>query len=218
MKNLENSLLTARKFMEHDAMNKKSNGAPTQRNIQTESIPTQPQINQPQIPNVSSHSTPNMNPKANMNEEAIRNSRLPDAIKQAMIDTPIPDVSPTPNLSESFMDKVSKKMNSQEYSIEQMRNTANSNVNNNVNSRTNKVDIPTTHIRENKKNDPIPSPFETQSLDTNVLKETIKECIKEIMKEENLLMESKSIKENLQIRVGNKIFVGNIKSIKSIKK
>ena len=30
-------------------------------------------------------------------------------------------------------------------------------------------------------------------------------------------MESKNIKENLQIRVGNKIFVGNIKSIKSVK-
>jgi len=38
------------------------------------------------------------------------------------------------------------------------------------------------------------------------------------MNEENLLIESKNINENLQIRVGNKIFSGNIKSIKSVKK
>lgn len=213
MKNLENSLLTARKFMEHDAMNKKTNGVGNLPNLQTESVPTQPNINQPHMPTMPtmpSNSAPNMNPKSNMSEETIRNSRLPDAIKQAMIDSPIPDVSPTANLSESFMDKVSQKMNSQEYSVGGMRNSANSNVN--------KVSIPTTNIIENKSNDPIPSPFDSASLDTNTLKETIKECIKEIMKEENLLIESKNIKENLQIRVGNKVFTGNIKSIKSIKK
>ena len=158
--------------------------------------------------NIPTPSTPNMNPKANMSEESIRNSKLPDAIKQAMIDNPIPDVSPTPNLSESFMDKVSQKMNSEQYSVQNMRTTANSNVG--------KINIPTRNVVKESK-DPIPSPFETPSVDSDLLKDTIKECIKEIMVEENILMESKNIKENLQIRVGNKIFTGNIKSIKSIK-
>ena len=33
-----------------------------------------------------------LSPKANMNEEKIKNSRLPDAIKQAMINNPIPEI------------------------------------------------------------------------------------------------------------------------------
>ena len=208
MKNLEQSLLNAKKFMEHKAMNNNRQGRVTP-NVQTESVTVPPQNTQASQMSIPTSSSPNMNPKAMMTEESIRNSRLPDAIKQAMIDSPIPDVSPTPNLSESFMEKVSQKMNSEEYSIQNMRNTANSNIN--------KVSIPTTQIKENKSTDPIPSPFESSSVDINSLKETIKECIKEIMVEENLLMESKNIKENLQIRVGNKIFVGNIKSIKSVK-
>jgi len=210
MKNLEQSLLNAKKFMEHDAMNKNNGGLPRTPNIRTESVNMQQQVNTVNNTSIPGPSTPNMNPKANMTEESIRNSRLPDAIKQAMINTPIPDISPTPNLSESFMEKVSQKMNSEEYSVQNMRNKANSNVNVNLKEKT--------RIVENKSNDPIPSPFESQSLDTNTLKDTIKECIKEIMVEENLLMESKNIKENLQIRVGNKIFVGNIKSIKSVKR
>lgn len=206
MKNLEQSLLNAKKFMEHTAMNKNGGQPTTGRNIQNESVNIPQQMSQ----NIPTPRTPNMNPKASMSEESIRNSRLPDAIKQAMIDNPIPDATPTPNLSEAFMDKVSQKMNSDQYSINAMRTTANSNVS--------KVNIPTNNIiKESNSGDPIPSPFESPSVDSNSLKETIKECIKEIMVEENLLMESKSIKENLQIRVGNKIFTGNIKSIKSIK-
>ena len=206
MKNLEQSLLNAKKFMEHEAMNNK--GSMPRRNIQTESVQTVPEMN---IPQQRMGGNPNMNPKANMSKESIMNSRLPDAIKKAMIDTPIPDINPIPNLSESFIDKVSQKMNSDEYSVNGMRNTANSNV-----SRASRITQPV--INEQKSNDPIPSPFINESINTDSLKDTIKECIREIMKEENLIMESKNIKENLQIRVGNKIFTGNIKSIKSVKK
>ncbi len=201
MKNLEQSLLNARKFMDHSAMNKRGD----KRNISTP--PTQPTVNnlqEAQLPNVGVPTSrqPNMNPKANMNEESIMKSRLPDAIKRAMIETPIPDINPTPQLSESFVDEVSKKMNSQEYSVENMRNTANSNVN---------VPVPPTPSP-----DPIPAIGSTD-LDKNTLKATIKECIKEILKEEKVLMESTNIKENLQLRVGNKLFTGNIKNVKTIK-
>mgnify|MGYP003642993339 CR=1 FL=1 len=55
-------------------------------------------------------------------------SHLPDAIKKMMIDNPIPDPIPTPNLSEEFINNVSKKMNSKEYSVDNMRNNSNSNV------------------------------------------------------------------------------------------
>lgn len=205
MKNLEQSLLNARKFMEHSAMNKSGE----KRNISPPSVPsTTNNLQEAQLPQtgVPTSRQPNMNPKANINEESIMNSRLPDAIKKAMIDTPIPDINPTPQLSESFVDKVSEKMNSQKYSVENMRNTANSNVN---------VPVPPTSYSPST-SDPIPTLGSTD-LDKNTLKETIKECIKEILKEEKVLMESTNIKENLQLRVGNKLFTGNIKNVKTIK-
>ena len=211
MKNLEQSLLNAKKFMEHDAMNKNREGIRTNRNIQTESINIPTQLNQSTNMSVPTSRTPNMNPKSNMSKESIMNSKLPDVIKKAMIETPIPDVSPTPTLSESFIDQVSKKMNSEEYSIENMRSTSNSNLRETTQR---KVNVPTS----NNYDDPIPPLFQEPQVDTNSLKETIKECIRELMNEENLLIESKNINENLQIRVGNKIFSGNIKSIKSVKK
>lgn len=211
MKNLEQTLLNAKKFMEHDAMNKNREGIRINRNIQTESINIPTQLNQSTNMSVPTSRTPNMNPKSNMSKESIMNSKLPDAIKKAMIETPIPDVSPTPTLSESFIDQVSKKMNSEEYSIENMRSTSNSNLRETTQR---KVNVPTS----NNYDDPIPPLFQEPQVDTNSLKETIKECIRELMNEENLLIESKNINENLQIRVGNKIFSGNIKSIKSVKK
>ena len=74
-------------------------------------------LQEAQLPNIgtSTPRQPNMNPKANMSKEAIMKSGLPDAIKKAMIQNPIPDPVPAPNLSESFMDKVSQKMNSEHF-------------------------------------------------------------------------------------------------------
>jgi len=204
MRNLEESLLKARQFMEHEAMNTGGGFSAQPRNMTTQ----QRQLTEGAIPSVQTTKQPNMNPKANMSKQAIMNSRLPDAIKQAMIDTPIPDVNPTPQLSESFIDKVSKKMNSEQYSIQGMRNASNSNV-----KKTN-----TRQIETKKSVDPIPPPFQMESVNPNSLKDVIKECLKEILEEEELLVESKNMKETLQLRVGNKVFTGTIKNVKTIKK
>jgi len=207
MKDLEQSLLNARKFMDHNAMNTSGD----KRKMSTPQT-TKNNLQEAQLPNIGAPTSrqPNMNPKANMSKEAIMKSGLPDAIKKAMIQNPIPDPVPTPNLSESFMDKVSAKMNSPEYSVGNMRNKANSNVSNNTN------ELPPLTTASENSSDPIPT-LGGSDLDRNYLKETIKECIKEVMKEEKVLLESKNIKENLQLRVGNKVFTGSIKSIKTIK-
>ena len=82
MKDLEQSLLNARKFMEHGAMNKGG----SKRDVPTNSnIPSN--LQEAKLPNIgeSTSRQPNMNPKANMSKEAIMKSGLPDAIKKAMI-------------------------------------------------------------------------------------------------------------------------------------
>jgi hypothetical protein len=205
MKNLEQSLLNAKKFMEHSAMNQRGN----HRSIPTNTTPPTNNLQEAQLPNptIQAPRQPNMSPKSNMSKEAIMNSKLPDAIKSAMIKNPIPDPSPAGTLSESFIDKVSKKMNSEEYSVNKMRNTSNVNV---------PPSTTPTSFTTQPTSDPIPT-LGNMDMDKNTLKETIKECIKEIMKEENVLLESTKIKENLQLRVGNKVFTGNIKSVKTIK-
>ena len=75
MKNLEQTLLNAKKFMEHDAMNKNREGIRTNRNIQTESINIPTQLNQSTNMSVPTSRTPNMNPKSNMSKESIMNSK-----------------------------------------------------------------------------------------------------------------------------------------------
>lgn len=205
MDKLEQSLLNAKRFMEHDAFK-----ASTPKS-------SMPSIREPEIVEpIMAHQIPNMNinessipsavpqmtmaPKSQITTESILNSKLPDAIKQVMLDTPIPDPIPDNTLSPQFINEVSKKMNSQEYSVNNMRATANSNA-------------------RKESIDPIPTLIpETHTINSSSLKETIKECLKEILEEENLIIESKNLKENLQLRVGNKVFTGTIKNVKTIKK
>ena len=80
MKNLEQSLLNAKKFMDHSAMNTSGD----KRKMSTPQTTTN-NLQEAQLPNIgtSTPRQPNMNPKANMSKEAIMKSGLPDAIKKA---------------------------------------------------------------------------------------------------------------------------------------
>jgi hypothetical protein len=150
-----------------------------------------------------------------MTKESILNSKLPDAIKKAMLENPIPDPTPAGTLSPDFINEVSKKMNSPQYSINEMRATANSNISTSTIPTPNKMGR---SIKKQQNIDPIPSLSPLNKMPSSDLKSTIKECLKEIMAEENLLVEQKNLKETLQLRVGNKIFSGTIKSVRTIKK
>ena len=78
------------------------------------------------------------------------------------------------------------------------------------------MSVPNTVKSQDVSPDPIPTLGES-NLDRNSLKETLRECLMEILKEEKILMETTNVKENLQLRVGNKIFTGNIKNVKTVK-
>lgn len=207
---LQQSLLNAKRFMNHNALNGPTKNIPRESSSMSETrtmnVPPNLNINESTIPPAST-SQMSMTPKSQMSKEAILNSKLPDAIKKAMIDNPIPDPTPTGTLSNNFINEVSKKMNSPQYSINEMRATSNSNVQ-------------TTPSRSSTIiKDPIPPLAPPTNIsDSASLKETIKECLTEILKEENLLLEHKNLSENLQLRVGNKIFTGSIKTVRTIKK
>tara|TARA_R110001592_G_scaffold152414_2_gene379941 strand:+ start:5810 stop:6487 length:678 start_codon:yes stop_codon:yes gene_type:complete len=218
---LETSLLAAKQFMNHEKLQKgvdvntrmaPQHSMPVQEAV---SAPVPFPQNTPQPSNMAQRapSAPNMKPHANLTEESIRKSNLPSAIKEAMISHPIPDINTGADLNPDFIDRVAKKMNSDNFSIQGMRNTANSTI---------QAPTPIMESRPTtSKPSPIPSP--TRNMDTSDLKSEIKALISESLDElidnkiNKVLMESKNVKENIHFRVGNKIFTGKISKVKTIK-
>ncbi len=219
---LETSLLAAKQFMNHDKLQKGID--PNSRMAPQHNIPVQESVSAP-VPfpqNTPQHqptnmaqrtpAPPNMKPHANITEESIRKSNLPPAIKEAMISHPIPDIQTGADLNSDFINKVAKKMNSEQFSVQGMRNTANSSLS---------TPQPIMESRPTPKASPIPSP--TRNMDSSDLKNEIKSLISQSLDEliENkinkVLMESKNVKENKHLTEGNKNFKGKISKVKTLK-
>ena len=149
---------------------------------------------------------PTLTPKANITENQIKNSKLPDVIKAAMINNPIPDIpfngggaGLTPEFLSGVKDQMSKQgmPTSKSSPQRQMQEEIQEQVNV-TNSRTKK-------------------------LSSKNLKSIIKESVKELLEEvvTTRINESiglrKDMGENFQFRVGDKVFYGKITSTKTIK-
>ena len=218
LSSLEQSLLSAKKFMDHDKMSVLE--SPTQQQYSREQEPPMELLSSlppGQAPASAAPRQENMQPHSALTPERINSSGLPSAIKEAMISHPIPDINAGPNLNDDFLSKVAGKMNDDRYSVGSMRNTSNSSVNT----------IPQP-VQEHRtvtptQNNIIPSPTNLpSSIDVMSLKDEIKLMISESLDElveskvNKLLTESKNVKENLQFRIGGKIFTGKISKVKSI--
>ena len=199
MTTLQQSLINAKKVM-----NKVSDGNFTKGNVNlpqssvTDSTgllsqPPQQSVPQP-LPTVDVNSgRQDLSPKANLTEDKINKSRLPDAIKKAMIDNPIPDIpfnGGGVGLSEEFLSGVQEQMSKQGLSSSSPQK------------------IP----------QQVPQQVTTQStkkITSKNLKSIIKESVKELLNETIGL--KKDTDENFQFRVGDKIFYGKITSSKTVK-
>jgi len=208
---LEDKLLMAKKFMEHDAMGVNSGGNSRRVNIPKMTEPVTPQqttssnfqnVNIPQT--MVAESTNVSSPPPQVTKEKILNSNLPDDIKKVMMENPIKQIQPQQGFSNDFINEVSKKMNDPKYSVNTMRSNSN-------------VNVKPTETNNTSISDPIPS-LVNESINKSDLKSLIKECLLEVLNEEELLVEKKDIKQNLQFRVGTKLFNGKITSIKDLRK
>lgn len=205
---LQQSLINAKKVMnkvDGGGFTKSSNNLtppnPTQ-NINMESVQQHiPQLPTTPEPTLSS-GPPNLNPKANMSAERINNSKLPDAIKEAMISTPIPDIpfnGGGTSLSDDFLSGVRTQMDKQ-------------GISNSTQPQNNVADLVTESIKP-----------KTQKLSSKNLKSIIKESVKELLDEvvNTKINESIGLRtdmgENFQFRVGDKVFYGKITSTKTVK-
>ena len=198
---LQNSLLAAKQVM-----SKVDNKSYTTGNVDasmlsqdTNNLQSSPQQPSTQQTPVSSNRT-QRDVKSNMSEDKIKGSNLPDNIKQLMLENPIPTVNFENNLSSDFIDEVAKKME------EQSKFT----------SGAQKIPQPVTPTQ--------PIQRQTTSLNLNeelksFIKEAITETLDDIVESKlNKLMESnKEISENLQIRVGDSMFIGKITDVRNVK-
>jgi len=201
---LQNSLLAAKQVM-----SKVDNKSYTTGNVDasmlsqdTNNLQSSPQQPSTQQTPVSSNRT-QRDVKSNMSEDKIKGSNLPDNIKQLMLENPIPTVNFENNLSSDFIDEVAKKME------EQSKFT----------SGAQKIPQPVTPTQPTQ-----PIQRQTTSLNLNeelksFIKEAITETLDDIVESKlNKLMESnKEISENLQIRVGDSMFIGKITDVRNVK-
>ena len=203
MTTLQQSLVNARKVM-----NKVDGGDFSKGNVElpqsnvSDSSGLLSQAPTPPLPNINTGGgKQDLAPKSQMTEEHIKNSKLPDAIKKAMIETPIPDIpfnGGGAGLSEEFLSGVKNQMDKQGIP------TSNSN-------STNPIPIPSLQ----EYSTPTTKKPKTQKLSTTSLKSIIKESVKELLDES--IGFKKDSDENFQFRVGDRIFYGKITSSKSVK-
>ena len=201
---LQQSLVNAKKVMNKvDSGNIPSGNITLPQGDISEAVAQIPQ-NIPQLPNVNtdmSSARREMSPKANITEDKINNSKLPDAIKKLMINNPIPDVpmGSSMSLSDDFIGGVKEAMNKQ--------------------------DIPTSphELKETIVGPAIPTPTKNKMTKTtlkSIIKESVKELIDDVV--DAKINESVKMKtdtdENFSFRVGDKIFYGKITSTKQVKK
>jgi curved DNA-binding protein CbpA len=124
-----------------------------------------------------------------MTEDRIKNSKLPDAIKDLMLKHPIkqPD-SYSPSLSEDVIERAARLMN-QNKTITQSASTP-------KNSSQNR---------------------QTQNSNSDI-KKIVKEVLEELLTEHGILSESEQkTEETFQFRVGKHIFEGKITKVKKLK-
>ena len=191
---LANSLLAAKQVM-----NKVETGTYESGSIDPSALVQEAVNTPPPTQNTMGQPTNQRPVNQNMSEDKIRNSKLPDNIKQLMLENPIPTVDFNNDLPSGFIDEVAKKMEEQSQ----------------FGAGAQRIQKPQTGPTQNQ----IPT-TNTTSLNEESLKdlirETIKESVQEIVSEElqKLTEGTLSLKENLQIRVGNSVFVGKITDVR----
>jgi|TARA_R110002124_G_scaffold92193_2_gene234213 hypothetical protein len=201
MTTLQQNLVNAKKVM-----NKVDGGSFTSGNVnlsQTNMTDSTGLLSSP-TPLPQSVPTPNitesrqdLSPKSNITEDRINKSRLPDAIKQAMINNPIPDIpfnGGGVGLTDEFLSGVQEQMNKQGMGTSEPQT-------NNTKPQINNV-VP-------------PIGKTTKKISSKNLKSIIKESVKELLDETIGLKTDND--ENFQFRVGDRIFYGKITSSKTVK-
>ena len=134
-------------------------------------------------------------------EDRVNSSNLPDAIKQLMIDHPIPEVSFGNTIPDSLIEGAAEKMKK----LSGVGDATSSDMNQR---------IPQNKIKPTNKTQKI-----TQSSLKNLVRETLVESLESLIDERisQRITESNGLDESIKLVVGNTIFEGKILTTKKIR-
>lgn len=152
----------------------------------------------PEEINVESLPTTNMRPVGTADVDRINQSKLPDAIKKAMIESPIPQITLNDTINMDFV-KGAKRLMEQEG-----------------------IQTKSQQPRRNVQQTYTPPPSNTSTnVDWNSISVLIENTVRKVLDEKlNQLLaaqQSTSINENLVLRVGDSIFKGKITGVNKAK-
>jgi len=161
--------------------------------------PVSNNFNSDSINNVIESNTNLSRPK--ITEDRVNSSNLPDAIKQLMIDHPIPEVSFGNTIPDSLIEGAAEKMKK----LSGVGNTTSSDIS---------QQIPQNKIKPTNKTQKI-----TQSSLKNLVRETLVESLDSLIDERitQRITESNGLDESIKLVVGNTIFEGKILTTKKIR-
>lgn len=181
----ENSLMQ-KLVMAKKVMNKVENGDFERGHVNETVLRSDPETLTPEIA-----SQPTNTPNVNVNK--IMESKLPDAIKKAMIENPIPQISLTDSLDLNFVQKTKKLMEAEGVSAKSK--TSSQKTYNNSNIDVNQL----TPIIE------------------NIVRKTVTEILDTKLNQILTAQQTLSINENLVLKVGDSIFKGKITGVNKSK-
>lgn len=191
MDDLIQKLMVSKKIMDrHNEMPRgNSGGMPTNINLQEFEAP-QAQYNVPQ--EFIQEQKPIQQPQV-ASRDRILNSKLPDEIKQLMIENPIvqPSMGSGATLSDDLVDKASRLM---------------------------KTNAAGQIVGESSQRQPQRQSQGQSVLDNSSIKQMVKEAVREILSENGMIVEStQKSNDTFTFRVGSHIFEGKVSKIKKIK-
>lgn len=191
MDDLIQKLMVSKKIMDrHNEMPRgNSGGMPTNINLQEFEAP-QAQYNVPQ--EFIQEQKPIQQPQV-ASRDRILNSKLPDEIKQLMIENPIvqPSMGSGATLSDDLVDKASRLM---------------------------KTNAAGQIVGESSQKQPQRQSQGQSVLDNSSIKQMVKEAVREILSENGMIVEStQKSNDTFTFRVGSHIFEGKVSKIKKIK-
>jgi hypothetical protein len=196
---LINKLMISKKIMEkHNNMSRGS--VPETQimgNVQVEEFqPVNANYNLPSDIMMESQASQTVRQPELPTKDRILNSKLPDEIKQLMLEHPIdkPHMGAGPTLSNDLVEKAARLMNTK----------ANGDVINETASRQKQT---------------TQQPTQQPSFNYNELRDIVRETVEDVLKENGLLVESTTRSDEVfKFRVGNHLFEGKVTKIKKMSK
>jgi hypothetical protein len=161
-------------------------------NIPQDMLQQPPQQQQPNIPTPSMSNEP-------VTENAIKNSKLPDAIKRLMLENPI--VQPQSNgpvLSNDIIEGAARLM----------KNNSTSQPNELVNTQQPLKEVSSSTSLNN----------DLKQMIRDVVRDTVRDVVREELKSSGMVTEgNQKVNETLSLRVGKHVFEGKVLKVKKVK-